>query len=195
VGSNPLDCDDENGCTDDSCDPLDGCQNDAEPINTCLTAEKSILILKQKDSGAKDKVLWKWIKGESVDQTNLGDPTDTANYSLCIYAGGTNDLIAAADVPPSATAWDAVSTKGYKYKDRAAQEDGVTNVIVKGSDSNKSKALLKGKGANLPDPTLGDLPFPVTAQLVNRETGVCMEGVFNTAIKNDAAQFKAKAQQ
>jgi len=53
---------------------------------------------------------------------------------------------------------------------------------------------VKGKGPNLPDPPLGSLPFPVTAQLVNRETGVCMEGVFNDAIKNDETQFKAKAQ-
>jgi hypothetical protein len=194
LGSNPLDCDDENGCTEDSCDAFDGCQNDAEPITTCLSADKSILILKQKDSGTKDKLLFKWIKGDSVDQTQLGDPTDSADYSLCVYAGGANDLVAAADVPPSSTLWDAISTKGYKYKDGNAQEDGVTNVIVKGSDANKSKALVKGKGPNLPDPTLGSLPFPVTAQLVNRETGVCMEGVFNAAIKNEATQFKAKAQ-
>ena len=70
----------------------------------------------------------------------------------------------------------------------------MSNAIVKGSESNKSKALVKGKGPNLPDPPLGSLPFPVTAQLVNRETGVCMEGVFNDAIKNDETQFKAKAQ-
>ncbi len=192
TGSNPLDCNDNNGCTADSCDPLDGCQNDATPLTTCLTAEKSMLFIKQKDAGAKDKLLWKWIKGGSATQAELGNPTSTADYSLCVYAGGTNDLIAAADIPPSATAWESIGSKGYKYQDTNAAEDGVTKVIVKGSESNKSKALLKGKGSNLPDPTLGSLPFPVTTQLVNRETGVCMEGVFSSAIKNDASQFKAK---
>ena len=192
TGSDPLDCNDDNGCTQDSCDPLDGCQNVATPLPSCLVAGKSILLLKQKDAGAKDKLIWKWIKGESVTQEELGDPTSSADYSLCIYAGAANDLIAAADVPPSDTEWQAIGSKGYKYKDSGAAADGVTKLIVKGSTSNSSKALVKGKGLNLPDPTLGDLPLPVTAQLVNHETGICLEGVFDAAIKNDPSQFKAK---
>ena len=46
------------------------------------------------------------------------------------------------------------------------------------------------------DPDLGDLPLPVTAQLLKNDTGLCLEGQYDTGdvIKNDAGQFKAKAQ-
>ena len=54
------------------------------------------------------------------------------------------------------------------------------------------KELVKGKGAGLPDPALGSLPFPVRAQLLNSDTGICWESTFNSAIDNDANQFKAK---
>jgi hypothetical protein len=67
---------------------------------------------------------------------------------------------------------------------------------VKGSTSTKSKALVKGKGANLPDPVLGAITYPVVVQLVNNDSGVCLEGSFDALdeIKNTTTQFKAKAQ-
>jgi len=53
---------------------------------------------------------------------------------------------------------------------------------------------VKGKGANLPDPTLGSLPAPIVVQLVNSVTPICWESTFNSGavIDNDAATFKAK---
>ena len=80
---------------------------------------------------------------------------------------------------------------GYKYKDEGASEDGIGKVLVKGSTENNSKALVKGKGAALPDPTLGNLPLPIVAQLRNQQTGVCMEGIYDSAdvIKNDTQHF------
>lgn len=54
----------------------------------------------------------------------------------------------------------------------------------------------EGKGRGLDDPVLGNLTPPVTAQLINQPSNVCFEGVFDTqdVIKNEATQFKAKAQ-
>ena len=49
-------------------------------------------------------------------------------------------------MPPSLSKWSVIGTKGYKYKDKPGSEDGIQKVIVKGSTSNKSKALVKGKG-------------------------------------------------
>jgi hypothetical protein len=50
---------------------------------------------------------------------------------------------------------------------------------------------------NLPDATLGSLPLPITAQVINDETSVCFGATYGAAqiIKNDASQLKAKAQQ
>jgi hypothetical protein len=66
---------------------------------------------------------------------------------------------------------------------------------VKGSDANKAKALVKGKGAGLPDPAL-PLALPVTAQLFNGESGICWGASYDAPDlkKSTGELFKAKAQ-
>jgi hypothetical protein len=201
TGSNPMNCEDNNGCTADSCDPEDGCQYDATPLNTCLSADKSILILKQKDAGAKDKLIWKWIKGLATIQEEFADPITTADYTLCVYAGASDELVEAVSVPPSFDYWTPLSTKGYKYKDQSASASGIQKVILKGSTGNKVKILMKGKGVGLPDPPVADNPtlafdLPVLVQMVNTDSGLCFEAEYDSADvkKNVPAKFKAKAQ-
>ena len=53
-------------------------------------------------------------------------------------------------MPPGSN-WSPLGSKGYKYKDQTAAQDGITKIILKGGDAGKSKALVKGKGLNLPD--------------------------------------------
>jgi hypothetical protein len=186
-------CPDEgNACTQDACDGAGICAHDAVPATGCRTAQKSLLLLKDNADNAKDQLTWKWVKGQPTSQTELSNPTTTADYTLCVYDA--NGIVTSATVPADATKWSPISDKGYKYKDTGGAEDGITNVLVKGSTQDKSKAKVKGKGLNLPDPTLGNLPLPVTAQLRNEETEVCLEAVYDSAqvIKNDTGQFKAK---
>ena len=97
---------------------------------------------------------------------------------FCLYAGTTQALLAQIDVPADGTKWQTISDKGYKYKDKDGTEDGIQKILVKGSDQDKSRALLKGKGTALPDMTV---PFqlPVVAELRNNATGVCFQGTFN----------------
>ena len=110
-------------------------------------------MLKNKSPDSKDKLTWKWIKGAATTLADLKDPTATADYALCIYAGTTNALVAALNVPPGAH-WSTLGTKGYKYKDPTESQAGVQKIILKSGTAGKSKALVKGKGTNLPDPTL-----------------------------------------
>ena len=169
----------------------------SEPEEGCRTALKSILLLKDNGDDTKDKLIFKWIKGQATSQADFGVPTGTTNYELCVYAGTAETLIAQYAATASATLWTTISDKGYKYKDSSGAADGITKIILKGGVADKAKTLVKGKGANLPDPTLGDLPLPVLAQLVNDDpSGACFEGEYELAdvIKNDASQFKAKAQ-
>ena len=67
-------------------------------------------------------------------------------------------------------------------------------VSLKASDDNKTKALLKARGTELPDGILGamGLETPVTAQLVNHSSGICWQGSYTTPKKNTDEQFKAK---
>ena len=186
----PLACDDGDACTPDSCDDVLGCINDDTPHAGCLTAAKSVLLMKQKDGGAKDKLIWKWIKGAAVSPAQIANPTASSDYALCVYAGGA--LVAGAELPAGAR-W-SVATGGYQYSDPAGSSAGMLKALVKSGVAGKSKAWVKGKGNNLPDPALGSLPPPVIAQLVNTSSGFCVGATYGAGdvVTSSSAAFKAK---
>jgi hypothetical protein len=188
-----------NPCGSLICDePTDMCLTDScpsAPLSTCRTAEKSLILIKDKSDDTKDKLVWKFIKGQSTTFAELSDPTTTADYTLCIYSGGAQTLAGTVNIPPSNMRWSVIgNNKGYKYFDSAAAFDGVQKALLKSSSSNKTKARIKGRGAALPE-ILGPtgLDMPVTAQLINHASSVCWQGSYTgTAKKNTAEQFKAK---
>ena len=100
---------------------------------------------------------------------------------------------------PDGRLWQPISTKGYKYKDKRhgvrRPEDHPQGRAAK----DKAKALVKGKGDNLPDlPPANDpllaLDLPVKVQLINNSNGICFQGVYNSGDikKNRPDLFKAK---
>ena len=162
----------------------------------CRAADKNKVLIKNKADDAKDKLVWKWTHGADSLQGEFANPTSTAEYALCFYAGTTSALIQQVSVPPSASKWSTLGTSGYKYNDPAGSAGGITKILVKGGSLGKSKALVKGKGAGLPDFD-GNLPLPNTdlpliVQLRNNETGICWEGAFAVPKKNAGDQFNAK---
>jgi cysteine-rich repeat protein len=164
---------------------------------TCRAAAKSVLIIKDKADDTKDLLNWKWIQGEATSRDDFADPTATASYSLCLYAGTTSALIAEAKVPHDAAKWQPLGAKGFQYKDPGGAEDGVQKILVKGGTTGKAKALLKGKGAALPDLAIPlPLPTPVVAQLIDTDTSLCWGASYSGAavLKNEAETFKGKAQ-
>jgi hypothetical protein len=173
----------------------DMCQTDACPPapQTCRTAVKSLLVIKNKMSNEKDKIIWKYIKGQPTTQADFADPTGSADYALCIYAGVSHTLVATLHVPPGPP-WRVLGTKGYKYLDPNLTNNGTQKVIVQGTGvSGKTKALLVTRGTDAPDPLdMGALQLPVTAQLVNYGTGICWQGNFTSTIKSTDSLFKAK---
>jgi hypothetical protein len=165
------------------------------PANGCRTAGKSLIVIKDNANNSKDKLIWKFIKGQPTTFAELSDPRTTADYTLCIYAGAGDTLVGTIAVPASNSFWKVIgNNKGYKYFDPNSTEDGANKIKLKSSTGNKTKAIFKGRGEQLPE-ILGPtgLATPVTAQLVNRQTGVCLEGTYNgPPKKNTAQQFKAK---
>jgi len=166
----------------------------ATPMLDCRRAAKGAVTIQQKDAGAKDKLVWKWGKGDATTQADFGDPTSTAGYALCVYAGNHSTLVASAQMDADPARWSAISTKGYKYKDSTGTPDGVQKITLKGGDQGKAKAIVKGKGLNLPDPTLPtDLPLRV--QLIISDSTVCFEDSYDgdDIVKLEADQLKTKA--
>ncbi len=159
------------------------------PAVGCAAAPQSSLLIKAQ-GGTRDKLLWKWNKGPAISPLEFGDPTDTTHYALCLYAGPSP--IGAAHLPAS-LAWKG-NAKGFKFKDPFGVQSGIQTVILRGGDG-AAKILVKGKGESLPDPLSGVLPLPVTAQLVNSDTGTCWQSSYTaaTVLANDGEQFRAKA--
>jgi hypothetical protein len=192
-GSN-LNCDDNNTCTQDSCDPDDGCQISGTPSNSCLAANKAIFLVKNSSTNGKDKVKFLWKGGPALIQ-DLGDPTQTTRYELCVYDA--NGIQMAMGVPPGAP-WQTVgapaSPSGYKYKDAGATNDGIKIMKLKASNLNKAQMKVLGKGDNLPDTETLPFQFPVTAQLYASD-GACWEAQFTQAEtrKNSISGYTGKS--
>jgi len=174
---------------------VNGCGHNAAPATGCKTAGKSMLVLKQQNGGLGDNLRFRWTKGETLTQAELADPSATTRYDLCVYSGGGADVVLGLSVPPNASKWRPLGDRGYSYSDPSGTSAGINRILLKGNPTkNTSKVTLRGRGLGLPNPTLGNLPLPITAQLVNSETGICIEAAFDTGSvdENSTTQFKAK---
>ena len=175
----------------EQCDGVStACPPNQSAPRSCRAAGKSILLAKN-DGVGTDKLIWKWIQGAPTAQTEFGDPTDTADYALCIYAGAVPALVGEAAIPASASRWSVVGTKGYRYEDPSAAAGGIFKGLLKGSAANKSRVLVKGAGAPLPDLSL-PIAAPVTVQLVNGANGLCWGASYSQILINGPARLKAQ---
>ncbi|MBX3025714.1 hypothetical protein KF840_12475 [bacterium] len=192
-GSN-RDCSDGNSCTQDSCDPLQGCQYSGQPSNTCTTASKAVLKIRDASSNSGDSVKFLW-KGGPALVPDMGNPTQSTRYELCIYDG--RGVQMAMGVPPG-VGWSPLgpplAPKGYKYLNSTATADGVKLIKTKGSNLDRGQVKFVAKGNALPDTE--DLPFqyPVIAQ-VYASDGMCWDAQFSLqqTKKNDSGKFGAIA--
>jgi len=100
--------------------------------------------------------------------------------------------LAVGDVVTSFSSFSSFSTGAFYLSVDAASATATptaTNTATEG----KPKVLVKGKGANLPDPidTMA-LSGTVTAQVINADNGNCWEDSYMTFVASDTQQFKAK---
>jgi len=70
-------------------------------------------------------------------------------------------------------------SKGYRYQDKLAARAGLRTIKLKEASDSSGRIVAKAKGAGIGAPTT-PVTFPVTAQLVNRDSGDCWESAFAT---------------
>ncbi|MEO8602622.1 MAG: hypothetical protein ABI629_08605 [bacterium] len=193
VFASNLNCEDGNICTQDTCNAMTGCVSTGTPSNSCASASRALLKIKNSSPDTRDSIKFAWKGGPSL-LADMGDPTQTTRYELCVY--DSRGIQMAMGVPPGA-GWSTVGSpsapKGYKYKDIAAQSFGIKQIKTKASNLDKAKVSVAGKGLQLPDSAALPLQYPITAQ-VYASDGMCWEAQFNgvDTRKNDAEQFSAK---
>jgi glucose/arabinose dehydrogenase len=161
-----------------------------EACRTPVVGGKALLVLKDKGD-ARDFLLWKWLKGAATDFMELGDPLNTHTYELCVYDG--SGLVASATAPSGVT-WQPAGS-GFRYRDPTGLPDGLGKILLKAGADDKAKIIVRGKGENLAIPDLTMLTSPLTVQLKRSGSDVCWGATYSfpPAIRNDAAQFKDRA--
>jgi hypothetical protein len=154
--------------------------------------------MRDRTPDTRDRLTWKWLKGEATTKADFGAPLTSTDYAFCLY-DGTGGLATSAEAPADGLCdgkpcWRE-SSRGFKYRKRNLSGSGTTNklqIILKSGEAGKAKFILKGKGGVPPIPRL-PIAMPVTAQLVN-SNGVCWEATFSSPRNtNQPDQFKGKA--
>jgi hypothetical protein len=178
------------------------------PANTCFSAGKSSVLLTDNPNPSKQKFSWKWSKGTAqLVQADFGDPVNgSTSYLLCVYdeSGGSPVLKLGPTIFGGGTCgkkpcWKAVSDKGWAYKNKGGNPDGMTMVTLKGGAAGKPLIKVTGQGSNLvlPAPVSGTKFFnqdtAVIVQVSRTDTATCWSSTFSaTGTKtNNGTQFKA----
>jgi hypothetical protein len=165
-----------------------------------LPLKSSVLLKRTPGDDTKDQIKWKLSKGDATGIGEFMDPVGgTATHHFCIYdASAAPQPLLEAVVLPGGTCsgrpcWKAAGTTGFKYKNKLAMPDGVTDEKLKSGAVDKSQVSVKAKGALIDMPAL-PLTTPVTVQLVITDgvTTSCWQTAFPTSLKNDTFQFRAK---
>ena len=201
-----LDCDDNDACTQDSCDPSVGCLNPAEPATACLDRwERGSLQVDERRPGRESLVV-KLHKGPSLGAPDFGDPLSSGgtDYTACIYDDA-DALVGRMEVDRASTTcgakqcWKGIPS-GYLYKDATASADGVLRIKLKGGKVGRSQIVIKGanniaKGQlDLPVGISAALagPSSATVQIHGSDAPACYSRTFDDIERNEVSFFEAK---
>jgi hypothetical protein len=186
----------------ETCFQFLGCR--VSPRNDCRhSLGKGKILLKDSDDDSRDKITWSWGKGAATTSGDLGSPTTTDDYTICVFDGplGNRRLVLDSTAPAGGTCADGTScwiakgappgSKGYVYKDsQLLIPDGLKRVTLKPGIATKAKAKVSGRGSNLDLPSPMNINLPVIVQLQG-ENGICFDDTFRTAKTNSEDTLKA----
>ena len=167
------------GAVDDQFQIVKGTQCPPAPATGCNTAVRGKLAMRNGKWG------WKW-KGGTIDPVDAGDPRAETDFAVCIYPAS-GPAFLGGELLHGASEWKAIK-RGYLYRDKTFARYGFEKIKLRtGTPSLSTLVQVKGRG------TLPTLPasLPVTAQLVNLDTGKCWSSEFSTAELNQSGRFLA----
>ena len=171
------------------------------PEPGCRQSGHAQLVIRKRTPTNNDRLIWQWREGAATTVADFGTPDTTTGYQLCLYDPSGPRLgvgIPADDICPAASprrpglpCWTA-KPKGFKYRNRGLEPDGVFHVLLESGVDGKARIRLIGKGVplGLPAPPFSSLPL--TVQLKRPDGGQCWEATFSKVLTNEPGQFKAK---
>jgi len=171
--------------------PPPACAPTPEVCRTPAVGNKATVVLRDNATDTKDSLVWRWIKGAATMKSEFGDPVNTHDYELCIYAGGT--LVANTTIPAGGS-WDD-RTSGYRYSDRTGMAEGIQTIVLRAGTDEKAYITVRGKGAGLDMPNVNMLASPLTMQLKREGGTVCWGATYSfpPALKHTDTLFRDRA--
>jgi cysteine-rich repeat protein len=181
------------------CNGAGACVPIFAPSVGCKTGARHSAVLLQAPPHAR--LLWTWPHGAPTSSSDYGDPTTKTDYTLCVYDSSATGAFLATEVaiPAGGTCgrkpcWHATHS-GFKYGNEAGTPAGVLSATLKvGAAPGVASIKLKGRGPNLPLPTLPLQKDPKIVVALRNSTGACWAADYSTAQRNDVTQFRAKSQ-
>jgi hypothetical protein len=175
------------GNVDDQFRIVKGTSCSPTPASGCNTAVRGKLTMRKNADPSRSRWGWKW-KGGTIDATEVGDPTGETDMAVCLYDAVGN--LVGGDVLHGAAEWRPVN-RGFEYKDKLLTRHGLQKIRIRtGTPSLNAYVQAKAKGTGIGNPTL-PVTLPVTAQLVNLDSGKCWASQFATAKTNLADRVVA----
>jgi hypothetical protein len=167
------------------------------PLAGCKTGATRLALAR---GGAKgDKISWQLKGGTATTPSELGDPTTTDDYTLCVYDESVPfaGLVYAARVTAGGMCdgkpcWTSAAS-GFAYKAKDASPCGVQQMTLVAGPEGKGRVALKGKSTMVGAPEL-PLPLPLRVQLQSAN-GTCWEATYATTDvqQNGPTSFKASS--
>lgn len=158
----------------------------ATPLDDCKPAGKAKTPLHVIASPSPDenRLSWTWKNGAATAFDELGDPSRTTSYRLCVYESAEQSapvleaLAAAGGGCGKHPCWKVIPKKAVRYRDRSGSSDGLVRVIARSGKGRRATVVVRAKGAELPLPPR-PLLAPVTVQLQTSD-GTCWQTTDST---------------
>ncbi len=166
------------GTVDDEFQIVKGTACALAPATGCNTAVRGKLTMRN------GRWAWKW-KGGTIDPADAGDPTAETDIAVCVY--DTTGQLLGGDILHGTPGWKPIK-RGFQYRDRLFTQHGFEKIKIRTGTPSLGAVIQAKARATLPT-----LPasLPVTAQLVNLDTGKCWASEFTTPKINQSGRFAA----
>jgi hypothetical protein len=202
-----LDCDDDDACTQDSCDPTQGCQNPTEPATTCVDTWAVASLSVNESAVGKETFQVKLRRGPAVLGASFGDPVPAGGtaYSVCVYddvggLAGKLEVDRAGMACGTRACWRQAGPKGFIFRDESASSDGAKSIKLLGGEAGRSMLVVKARNnfskgeTSLPTGIAAALAGSpsATVQIHGSDAPACFSGTFSTVVKDTGTVFKAR---